>query len=186
MASDGSAVRPATDAEARQVSASPPTGETLVFASAGTPYGAPLFLIDAQGRHRLIDYSAYALTQAALSPDGSTAVFAEWLGEHNAQSVTLYAVPTNGSTEPRRLTPTSCTSSAGGPLGGKCLDGTDGSDTLVGTKYGDLVIAGSGNDIIRAGDGDNWVEAQWGNDDIRTGSGSDHVWGGAGNDVIRT
>lgn len=149
--------------------------------------GAPLFLVDAQGHRRLLKASAYVSAGAALSPDAHTAVFAEWLGEHNAESVTLYAVPTDGSSEPRRLTPTSCTLLIyGGPLGGGCLDGTDGPDALVGTKWGDLVIAGSGGDTIRAGDGQNVIQSQWGNDDVRAGSGFDTVWAGAGDDVVRT
>jgi hypothetical protein len=185
MAADGRAIRRATEAEADRAPASPPDGQGLQFGAGSL--GAPLFLVDAQGHRRLIQASAYKPAGAALAPDGRTAVFAEWVGQHNADSVALYAVPTDGSSEPRRLTPTSCTLSKGvGPLGGICFDGTDGPDRIVGNKYGDLVIAGSGDDTIRAGDGMNWIESQWGNDDIRTGSGVDFVGAGAGDDVIRT
>jgi len=184
MAADGGAVRPATNAEAQQAPASTSTGETLVFGSSSV--GWPLFLVDTRGRRRLLEASAYEPAQAALSPDGNTAVFAAWIGHHNAESVVLYAVSTDGSSEPRRLTPTSCTGSTSGPPGGACYDGTDGPDRFVGTKYRDLAITGSGDDTIRAGDGMNWIESQWGDDDIRSGSGVDSVLAGSGEDVIHS
>lgn len=190
MAADGSGARKATDAEADQAPAPPPTGERLEFGSppSSQEAEAALFLV-AQGHRRLLEASVYKRAGAALSPDGRTAVFAEWVGEHNADAITLYSVPTDRSSEPRRLTPTSCTHGifvGGGPFYGTCLDGTDGPDRLVGTRGGDLVIGGSGDDTIHAGDGMNWIESQWGNDDIRSGPGVDSVWAGVGNDAIRT
>jgi hypothetical protein len=199
IAADGSAVRPATDAEAHQAPTNPPVGERLEFGSSGF-FDAPLFLVDGQGHRGLIEALAYKPAGTALSPDGSTAVFAEWVGQHNAASVVLYAVATDGSSAPRRLTPTSCAEplwrgapigggtgrSLGGPLGGICFEGTDGPDKVVGSKRGDLVISGSGDDTIRAGDGQNVIQSQWGNDDIETGSGVDTVWAGDGNDLVRT
>jgi len=181
---DGSGLRPASDTEAHQAPMNPPTGEQLEFGSTKATT-SPLYLV-VGGHRRLIEASAFIEVKPVLSPDGRTAVFAAWVGQHNADSIALYAVPVDGSSDPRRLTPTSCTGASGGPLQGGCFDGTDGPDRVVGTKYGDLIIAGSGDDTIRAGDGQNRVESQWGNDDIRTGAGVDLIMAGAGNDAIRT
>jgi RTX calcium-binding nonapeptide repeat (4 copies) len=123
------------------------------------------------------------------SPDRRITVVHEVVGWTYADGSTLYAVPSDGSREPVRLTPTSCTihpQYAGGSLRGRCLDGSDGADLLVGTVGGDVIIGGSGADTIRAGDGQNVIEAQWGEDDIRAGSGPDFVDAGDGNDTIRT
>jgi hypothetical protein len=131
---------------------------------------------------------AWASDGAALSPDAKTVVYAQLVGWTYSDGYTLYAAPVDGSSQPVRLTPTSCTLSPStrSALQGRCLDGTDGLDRIVGTRGGDVIIAGSGADVIRAGDGENVIEAQWGDDDIRSGSGPDLIWGGDGNDTIRS
>jgi len=166
VAPDGSGLRPATPDEAAAPAAAPPDGATF---DPGTVDG------DAAGGF-------------AVSPDGRTAVFAKLVGWWYSSGYALYAVPTDGSSEPVRLTPDPCTLSSAthSALRGKCFDGTDGPDHTVGTRYGDLIITNSGDDVIRAGDGENVIESLWGNDDIRSGSGPDEVWAGDGNDTIRT
>lgn len=181
VAPDGSGLRIATAAEAAATPASPPPGEQLSF---DNPFAiGPMYL-----NGRVIQRVVWAGDGAALSPDGKTVVFAEWTGWVYSEGYTLYAAPVDGSAQPVRLTPDSCTLSPSthSSLAGRCLDGTDGPDRIVGTKGGDIIIAGSGNDVIRAGDGQNIIQAQWGDDDIRTGSGPDFIWGGDGNDTIRT
>jgi hypothetical protein len=186
VAPDGSGLRPATADEQAAPAAAGPAGESLAFSDRFTE--TRLFLVDAGGTRHLVEANAYAPGGAALSPDGKTVVFAQWVGWVYSDASTLYAVATDGSSRPVRLTPTACTLSAStrSALQGHCLDGSDGDDRVVGTKGGDVIIAGSGNDTIRAGDGQNIIEAQWGNDDIRSGAGPDFVWTGAGDDLVRT
>jgi hypothetical protein len=132
--------------------------------------------------------AAQPVSASTVSPDGSLRVVSQMVGWAYADGHTLYVAPVDSSSEPVRITPTSCTlsDSTHSALTGRCFDGTDGADQIIGTAGGDLVIAGSGNDLIRAGDRQNIVEAQWGNDDIRAGSGPDSIDGGPGNDVIRS
>lgn len=163
----------------------PPAGEHLEFANPSAR-STPLYLVAADGQEQLIDAEAYGPGGAALSPDGKTVVFAQWVGWTYADSSVLYAAAVGGSREPWRVTPTRCAFISSGPLRGGCFQGTDGNDVVVGKTGGDLVIAGAGNDVIRAGDGQNEIQSQWGNDTITTGSGHDEVWAGAGDDVIRT
>src|SRR5581483_5099566 len=155
VAPDGSGLRPATPDEAAAPAAAPPDGATF---DPGTVDG------DAAGGF-------------AVSPDGRTAVFAKLVGWWYSSGYALYAVPTDGSSEPVRLTPDPCTLSSAthSALRGKCFDGTDGPDHTVGTRYGDLIITNSGDDVIRAGDG---------NDTIRTGAGSDFIVPGPGHDTV--
>lgn len=186
MNADGSGIRVASSAEATAPAAPAPTFERLVF---DDPYRATtLAVVNADGQRTVISRDAYAPGGAALSPDGSTVVFAEWVGWVYSDGSTLYSVPVDGSSQPHRLTPDSCTlgSSTRSALQGRCFDGTDGADRIVGLKGGDLIIAGSGSDEIRAGDGQNVVQAQWGDDDIRSGSGPDLIAAGPGNDVVRS
>ena len=177
----------ATPTQAAAPAVPAPSGETLEFEN---PYGRStlLYIVDAAGHKQLIDSEAYAPAGAAISPDGTTVVFAQWVGWTYGDSSVLYAARTDGSSAPVRVTPTFCgfKSNAPGSLRGHCVQGSDDADRITGTKYGDLVIAGAGDDVIHAGDGQNEIQAQWGNDTITTGSGHDEVWGGAGNDVIST
>jgi hypothetical protein len=132
--------------------------------------------------------AAQPASVSAVSPDGTLRVLSQRVGWTYADGHTLYVAPVDGSNEPVRVTPTSCTlsDSTHSALTGRCFDGTDGADQIIGTSGGDVIIAGSGDDVIRAGDRQNVVEAQWGNDDIRAGSGEDTIDGGPGDDVIRT
>jgi RTX calcium-binding nonapeptide repeat (4 copies) len=132
--------------------------------------------------------TAEPASDTAVSPDGTLRVLGQLVGWFYARGHTLYVAPVDGSAQPVRVTPTSCTlgSSTHSALTGRCIDGTDGADRIVGTGGGDVIIGASGDDAIRAGDGENVVEAQWGDDDIRSGSGADQIDGGAGNDVIRS
>jgi Ca2+-binding RTX toxin-like protein len=185
---DGTGLTPATPEQAAAPAAAVPSSPRLVIDS---PYGGkstPLFLVDASGQRRTVTTTVYTAPASALSPDGRIVVFASWVGWSYNDGAALYSVPVDGSSQPRRLTPTPCTldTATHSALTGRCFDGTDGADHLIGTVGGDLVIAGSGADTIRAGGGQNIVQAQWGNDDIRTGSGRDFLWGGGGNDLIRS
>jgi len=181
---DRKVLRPASPAEA---AATPIPSRRYAFADQTQPSTA-LYALDIHGKSHLIDAEADPRAGAAVSRDGLTIVFAEWVGWIYADGATLYEAPTDASTQPVRLTPDPCTldSSTHSSLTGRCFDGSDRADRIAGTKGGDVIIAGSGNDSILGGDGQNVIEAQWGDDDIRTGSGPDQVDGGAGNDTIRT
>ncbi|MFL5926759.1 MAG: calcium-binding protein [Gaiellaceae bacterium] len=185
VAADGSGLRPGTAEEAAAPVAAPATSARLELAD---PFRTTTLRMVDGGRSRLVESAVWGQGGAALSPDGKTVVFAEWVGWAYSDGSTLYAVAADGSSEPRRLTPTSCTltTSTHSALSGRCLDGTDGADRLVGLKGGDVIIAGSGADTIRAGDGTNIIQAQWGDDDVRSGSGPDWIWAGDGNDTIRS
>jgi hypothetical protein len=183
---DGTGLALATPAQASAPAAPAPSSPRLEIDDPRA--SGPLFVVDVSGRRRPLTTTVDSLAEYALSPDGRTVVFASWVGWAYNDGAALYSVPVDGSSQPRRLTPTPCTldTATRSSLTGRCIDGTDGGDRLVGTRGGDLVIAGSGADVIRAGGGENIVQAQWGADDVRTGSGTDFVWGGGGNDVIRT
>jgi hypothetical protein len=182
---DGTGLRPATPAEAAESPAASPAGEALSFPNGLFPPG-PLWLADAHGRHRVLQSHVYRSGDAALSPNGKTYVFAEWVGWVYSDGAQLYAAPVDGSTQPVRLTPDPCTlhSTTNSSLRGRCLDGSDGPDRIVGTPGGDIVIAGSGNDTIDAGGGQNEIQAQWGNDTVRTGAGPDTIDLGPGKDTV--
>ena len=96
MAADGSDAR-RRRRRSRSVPGTPANRRTgRVRATPSQEQQAPLFLI-APGHHRLLEASAYKPAGAAVSPDGRTAVFAEWVGQHNADAITLYSVPTDRS-----------------------------------------------------------------------------------------
>jgi Ca2+-binding RTX toxin-like protein len=168
------------------------SNDTVVVAQATvvSDYGASLVAVDIETRQgRRLVGEHFAPGGFDISPDGETIVFAAWVGWVYGDGSTLYVVGTARGSEPRRLTPTSCTifpDDASGSLRGRCYGGADDADHIVGTVFGDVVIAGSGADEIRSGDGQNMIQAQWGDDVVRSGEGPDSVRAGDGNDVVRT
>jgi len=124
----------------------------------------------------------------AVSPGGSSVAFTTREGFAYDESTVVWVADTAGrDLHVRRLTPSPCALEARpSSLGGRCLDGTDGTDRLIGTGRGDEILAGPGADTIRAGDGENYVLGQWGDDDIRMRGGPNSVDGGAGEDRIST
>ena len=75
---------------------------------------------------------ALANTGSPVSLVGTLRVLSQRVGWTYADGHTLYVAPVDGSNEPVRVTPTSCTlsDSTHSALTGRCFDGTDGADQL--------------------------------------------------------
>ncbi len=176
---------------AKAVSARWLSNDAVVVAGGTIILGSgPLVAVDiATRRSRELVGEHYLAGSFDVSPNGSTIVFAAWVGWTYGDGSTLYVVSSDPGSPPRRLTPTACTifpDDASGSLRGRCFGGTDRADGIVGTVFGDVIIAGSGADSIRAGDGQNIIQSQWGDDVVRSGDGPDSIRAGDGDDVVRS